>query len=169
MLIKGIEKMEIKTYRTLLSEERQCILVKEKSRIYENVKDGILNEDRKIVEMLCNVYQLDRLPEEYVYLLCFNTKCKLLGVFELTHGTVCGSLISNREIFQKALLINASMIIIAHNHPSGDATPSQDDLKAYTSIERAGKLMQVPLLDSLIIGSGNFYSFKSEMLKTCAF
>lgn len=161
--------MEIKTYSTLLNEERQCVLAKENSRIYEKVEDGILNEDQKIVEMLCNVYQLDRLPEEYVYLLCFNTKCRLLGVFELTHGTVCGSLIGIREIFQKSLLINASMIIIAHNHPSGDATPSQEDLQMYNSIEKAGKLMQVPLLDGLIIGSGNFYSFKSEMLKDCAF
>lgn len=134
--------MKISKYKTLLNDDRQCFLVEENIREYET-NETVLNNDESIVKMLCDVYKMDILSEEYVYLLCFNTKCKLLGVFEVTHGTVSTSLIGVREIFQKALLINAAMIIVVHNHPSGDPTPSKEDIAVYSSLKKAGELMQI--------------------------
>lgn len=154
--------MKISKYKTLLNDDRQCFLVKENIREYET-NETVLNNDESIVKMLCDVYKMDILSEEYVYLLCFNTKCKLLGVFEVTHGTVSTSLIGVREIFQKALLINAAMIIVAHNHPSGDPTPSKEDIAVYSSLKKAGELMQITLVDNLVIGDGCHYSFAKEI------
>lgn len=155
--------MKISKYKTLLNDDRQCFLVNENIREYET-NETVLNNDESIVKMLCDVYKMDILSEEYVYLLCFNTKCKLLGVFEVTHGTVSTSLSGVREIFQKALLINAAMIIVAHNHPSGDPTPSKEDIAVYSTLKKAGELMQIPLMDNLVIGDGCHYSFEKEFV-----
>ena len=67
--------------------------------------------------------------EEYMHMLCLNTKNRVIGVFEISHGTVNASIVGTREIFQKALLANAVSIILMHNHPSGDPTPSREDIK----------------------------------------
>ena len=155
--------MKISKYKTLLNDDRQCFLVEENIREYET-NETVLNNDESIVKMLCDVYKMDILSEEYVYLLCFNTKCKLLGVFEVRHGTVSTSLIGVREIFQKALLINAAMIIVAHNHPSGDPTPSKNDILLTKRVTDAGNLIGIELLDHIIIGNNCYISFAEQRL-----
>lgn len=148
--------MRITKYNTVLNSDKHCELVKEKSVNYQY--DGNFNTPQSIYNMLCDVFQHDKQTEEYLYLLCFNTKCRLLGVFEVSHGTVNASLCNTREIFQKALLCNASNIVLAHNHPSGDITPSKEDMQIYRRVKEAADIMGLPLLDNLIIGD-SYYSF----------
>ena len=85
----------------------------------------------------------------------------MIGVFELSHGTVDSSLITSREVFMKALLCGASGIILAHNHPSGDVSPSKMDMQVMTKIKDAGEILSVPLLDFIICGEC-YYSAQKE-------
>ena len=78
-----------------------------------------LNDSNKVVKLMHEVFSLDSRSEEYVYVLALDTKCNLLGIFEVSHGTVSQSMISNREIFIRLLLCGASCFIMVHNHPSG--------------------------------------------------
>ena len=85
-------------------------------------------------------------------MICLNTKNKIIGVFELSHGNVNSSIVGVREMFQKALLANAVSIIVLHNHPSGDPTPSREDINITTRMVEAGKLIGVEVLDHIIVG-----------------
>lgn len=152
--------MRVTKYKTKLSSEGLAYLVKENACNYQG--DCKMNTPVSIVKMLNDVFDLCNETEEYLYLLCFNTAYRLLGVFELSHGIVNASMVSPREVFQKALLCNASHIIIAHNHPSGSTEPSRSDREVFKVLRDAGTLMNVPLIDSIIVGSNNdYYSFES--------
>lgn len=148
--------MRITKYNTILNTDRHCELIKEKSVNYQY--DGNFNNPQSIYNMLCDVFQHDKQTEEYLYLLCLTTKGRLLGMFEVSHGTVNASLCNTREIFQKALLCNASNIVLAHNHPSGDVTPSKEDMLVYKRVKAAADIMGIGYIDNLIIGDG-YYSF----------
>ena len=155
--------MRVTQYTTIMDDKRMCKLVKERSVNYqhEGISDGILNNASQIYQMLCDVFQHNKQCEEYMYLLCFNTKLKLLGALEISHGTVNISFCSPREVFQKALLCNAVTIVLAHNHPSGDVTPSKQDIDFTRGICKAGKIMGIELVDSIIVGD-TYYSMKEE-------
>ena len=100
-------------------------------------------------------------PEEYMYIMCMNTKNKVVGVFEISHGNVNSSVVGVREVYQKALLANAVSIIAIHNHPSGDCTPSREDIEITKRMAEAGKILGVELLDHLIIGD-SYCSLKEK-------
>ena len=100
-------------------------------------------------------------PEEYMYMICMNTKNKIIGVFEISHGTVSSSIVGVREIFQKALLANATCILLLHNHPSGDPSPSREDIEVTRRITEAGKIIGIQVLDHIIIGE-QYVSLKEK-------
>ena len=153
--------MRINRYRTELSNDRLNILVKE-SACYYPVKD--LSSPKAIVQMLNDIFNFSNLAEEYVYLIAFSVKMKPLGIFEISHGSVDKSFCRAREIFTKALLCGATNIVLAHNHPSGDPSPSEADIKVTQQIKEAGALLGVPLTDNLIAGESSYYSFCEENL-----
>ena len=82
---------------------------------------------QKMVDIIRYTYHVERLPEEHVYLMAFDTKLHLIGLFELSHGTSRESVVGPAQIMQRLFLCGASAFCIAHNHPSGDITPSVDD------------------------------------------
>lgn len=94
-------------------------------------------------------------------MLAFNNKCSLIGVFQISHGTVNSSLLSPREIFIRATLSTATRIVLIHNHPSGDPAPSAEDIKITKRVREAGELLQIELMYHIIIGD-SFISLKSE-------
>lgn len=147
--------MRITTYRSELDENQHNILVKENSC---NYPVDSLSNPQSVTEMLNAVFRLNKQAEEYVYMIALNTKSKPLGVFEISHGSASQSICNPREIFIKALLCGATGIILVHNHPSGDTTPSKDDKTVYQRIKEAGNLIGVSLLDNIVVGSG-YYSF----------
>lgn len=149
--------MRIKEYKTHLVNGLAEV-VKEKGI---NYKGQVLQTPESIVKLMKEIFHIHEETEEYVYMLCFNTKMKLIAVFEISHGTVNQSLISTREIFQKALLCNATNIILTHNHPSMDVSPSDADIQVTKKVTKAGILMNIQLLDHIIIGDG-FYSFRER-------
>jgi len=100
----------------------------------------------------------DKKQEEF-YVLYLDKKKKLLGKKRLFIGTSDTSLSHPREIFKEAYLLSSSYIICIHNHPSGDASPSKDDELFTKKIKEIGALHAIPILDHLIIGKDNYYSF----------
>ena len=100
--------------------------------------------------------------QEHMKLLKLNSKAKLLGETEVSKGTVNASLITPRELFIEALQKNAVSIVIMHNHPSGDPTPSREDRLTTKRIQEAGALIGIDLLDHIIIGNNCYISFRKE-------
>jgi DNA repair protein RadC len=101
--------------------------------------------------------------EEHMYMMCLNTKNRVVGVLEISRGTVNSSVVGVREIFQKALLANAVNIILLHNHPSGDPEPSVEDYLITEKVMEAGKVIGIGVLDHIVIGD-TFVSIKERIL-----
>ena len=106
--------------------------------------------------------QLRHSSKECIILVMLDSACQLIKDMVLTVGTVNASLYSSREIFLEAIKNGAVNIILIHNHPSGKPSPSVNDLSATKKIKKAGKLVDIELLDHIIIGDQTFYSFKQD-------
>ena len=104
--------------------------------------------------------RLEAEPVEVCLVLLVNTKHQVIGVHELSRGTLDSCPVHPREVFKSALLANAAGVIVGHNHPSGDPTPSPDDVTLCTRLRQAASLLGVDLLDFIIICDGQYYSFK---------
>jgi len=102
--------------------------------------------------------------QEQMKLLMLNTKTKLIGETNISKGTVNASLISPRELFIEALECNAVSIILLHNHPSGDPTPSESDILLTKRVKDAGELIGIELLDHIIIGNNCYISFAEQQM-----
>lgn len=101
---------------------------------------------------------------ERVMLVCLDSKGKFIREQELSAGSVNSSLISPREIFLEAIKTEAVNIILVHNHPSGDPTPSRADMELTKTVKELGFVMGIPLLDHIIIGDNIYTSFKEKGL-----
>ena len=124
----------------LMREESAGFYLSEPNDVYEILRNYIENEDR----------------EHFVSLL-LDTKGQVVGIHTVSIGNLNSSLVTNREIFKAAILSNCASIIVAHNHPSGDPTPSDDDITVTKEIIKAGKLLGIEVLDHVIIGSNKKY------------
>lgn len=98
--------------------------------------------------------------KETCWVLLLDTKCTLLKKVHISTGTVNASLVSPREIFKEALGCNAVNLILLHNHPSGDPTPSKEDIALTLRVKECGELMGLPLIDHIIIGDNQYSSLQ---------
>lgn len=149
--IKGLLTMRITKYKTKLTTDRKAVLAKDYSVNYPNM-DNRMNGPDKVVELAKGFLRMHEETEEYMYMLCLNTKLMLTGIFEVSHGNVNSSVVGVREVFQKALLGNAVSIVLIHNHPSGDCTPSREDINITKRLVEAGHILGIEVLDHIIIG-----------------
>lgn len=97
--------------------------------------------------------------KEQFLVLFVNTKNRIIGEKIVSQGTLTGCLVHPREVYKEAILQNAAAIIVAHNHPSGEPNPSQEDFEITNALHNAGETIRIPLLDHIIIGDGIYYSF----------
>lgn len=106
--------------------------------------------------------RLSKFPQEELHALYINTKSEIIGICQIHKGTQnkCG--VNAADIIRPALLCGATGILIAHNHPSGDCNPSNEDLAITGKIKNACKIMGINLLDHIIIGDNKFYSIKKK-------
>lgn len=151
--------MTVNKYRTELNEDKLNILVRESSAYYDF--EGEFSSPEKIVDLMNSLYNMRNLAEEYVYALAVDTRCKIIGVFEISHGTATCSVVNPREIFIRLLLCGASKFFLVHNHPSGSTHPSKEDITLTERVNDAGKLIGLDLLDHIIIGD-TYFSFSTE-------
>ena len=126
-------------------------------------KEGlIVNNPRTISRYYMEL--LRHRETECVVLACLDTKGELIGEKMISQGSVKMSLVSPREIFMEALRCEAVSIILLHNHPSGDPKPSETDISLTEGLIQAGKQLDIPLLDHIIIGDNRYFSFKEANL-----
>ena len=145
---------KIPMYEMVLDELKKPVL----SVSGEVLTDGAMQAPEDIWEMAKSI-GCDRKAEEEAYLLCMDSKGKPLGVFMLSRGSQSLSIFSVKAAITRALLSGASNIAIWHNHPSGNPTPSRDDKEVTKKMAEAGKLMETPLVDHVIVCDGSYYSF----------
>ena len=153
--------MRVVKYRTKLDEQQRAILEKEYSVNCSEV-DRKMRSPEDVVSLAKYHLRLHEQTEEYLYMVCVNSKLDATGIFELSHGNVNSSIMSVREILQKALLANAVSIFIMHNHPSGDPTPSREDITVTERLVKAGEIIGVQVLDHIIIGRPGYTSLKEK-------
>ena len=115
---------------------------------------------RDVAERL--VLQMGRLEREELRVVLLNTKNTVLRVATVYQGNVSSSLVRVGELYRDAVRLNASGIILVHNHPSGDPTPSPDDLHLTAEALAAGRLLDIELLDHLVIGHDAFVSLRER-------
>lgn len=109
-------------------------------------------------------YEMQALEQEHFRVLILNTRNQVLGIEEIYHGSLNASMIRIGEVFTPAVRRNAASILVVHNHPSGDPTPSPEDVAVTRSLVEAGKLLNIELLDHLVIGHNRFVSLKERGL-----
>ncbi len=102
------------------------------------------------------------LDREQFLICCLDAKNASIGVNIVSIGSLTLSIVHVREVFKSAILLNAAAIIAAHNHPSGDPTPSTEDRTLTTRLREAGELLGIRLLDHLILGDDRLYSFADQ-------
>ena len=153
--------MRIVKYKTKLTDSQKVVLEKEISVNCPQV-DRKMNGPDKIVRLATYFLKMQEEPEEHMYMVCMNTKLEMTSVFEISHGNVNSSIVGAREVFQKALLANAVSIILIHNHPSGDPTPSREDVEVTKRLVEAGKIIGIQVLDHIVIGRPGYVSLKEK-------
>lgn len=136
-------------------------LVKENAVNYGG-QDFKVTDASQLYKAMCDIYHINRQSEEVLYVVCVDIKLKIIGIHEVSRGTIEASLVNQRELFKRVLLNNAAKIFIVHNHPSGVSTPSNADFIITEKIGQASKLLDIVLLDHIIIGDGEYYSFKEQ-------
>ncbi len=99
-------------------------------------------------------------PSEVFAMLCLSTKRRVIAFHEVSRGSLDATLVHPREVFKAAILANAAAIIVAHVHPSGDPTPSPDDLALTRQLAAAGTLLGIEVLDHVIVGDHRYLSFR---------
>ena len=128
-------------------------------RVYENKKDKYIKLDssNSIYEFIKNdlVYK----KQEFFYCLYLDTKKFLIEKKLLFIGTLNNASVHPREIFKYAYLLSSDSIICIHNHPSGDTLPSKEDIVLTNKLVEIGKILGISVIDHIIIGNNNYYSF----------
>jgi len=132
------------------------------------VRDGSISaEDRPVIRSADDVASImepivSLLAEEHFYVLLLNTKNRVNGVHEVSVGSLNATIVHPREIFKAAILSNSASVILVHNHPSGDPTPSPEDRHLTEQIAKAGKVLDIPVLDHVIMGDRRYTSLKEK-------
>jgi DNA repair protein radc len=111
---------------------------------------GLVMEDMRYLKIEC------------LRVIMLNIKNMVIGMRDVSVGSINSSIVHPREIFVEAIRISSASIIICHNHPSGDPTPSQEDINVTRRVAEAGKIVGIELIDHVIIGDGRYISLKEK-------
>jgi DNA repair protein RadC len=133
------------------------------------VKDGTQKADTKTIKQPLDAHQvlasyLQGVGRENFVVLMVDTKHKVIGINTVSVGTLSQTSVHPREVFKPAILANTAAIILGHNHPSGDPTPSQEDIQVTKRLVEAGELLGISVLDHIITGEDKYFSMKEQGL-----
>ena len=135
-------------------------VVKDKSFPYK--KKRTIQESKDVFEVFGPV--VEREAQEVFYVVLLGTRKKIEGFVEVSRGTLTSSSIHPREVFKPAVVSNAHSVIFLHNHPSGDPNPSRADVLITKKLKDAGDILGIRVLDHIIVGEENYYSFADKGL-----
>lgn len=110
------------------------------------------------------MYEMSALEQEHLRVMLLDRRNRVMEVVDLYRGSVSSAQVRVAEVFREAIRRNASGILLVHNHPSGDPTPSPDDVALTRAIAQAGKMLDIELIDHLVIGQGRWVSLRERGL-----
>jgi DNA repair protein RadC len=147
----------------------QATAIRIKAALNLGLRLNIPNEERPTINSPADAaalvqYEMGLLEREHLRTLLLDRRNRVLEMVEIYQGSVSSSQVRVGEVFQAAVGRTASAIIVIHNHPSGDPTPSPDDVAVTRAIVQAGKLLDIDVLDHLVIGQGKWVSLKERGL-----
>ena len=129
---------------------------------YESGKKVMIKTPEDIVEQV-RARLKDKKKEHFLVAL-LNTRNQLIGIAPISIGSLDASIVHPREVFKEAISATAASVIFAHNHPSGDPQPSEDDIKLTKRLVQAGEIIGIEVLDHIIVGGNTFVSMKRQGL-----
>lgn len=148
-------------YVQSLTKSRRDIAMEAVREYLKGEKDGVEVIDSPVkVYNVCKDLSLQETEQAEVLLL--NNKYKLIKRVELSHGGLTETLVDIRVMMKHALLNNATVIGLVHNHPSGDSSPSRNDDNLTCKVKKACDVMRIYLMDHVIIGDGCYYSYREH-------
>ena len=150
--------MKTKIYELILMEN-QIPCLKDVGTI---ANTGYVRNAEVAVKLLNTHFGLNKKAEEFAYVLAMNSAQMPNAIFEVAHGNVNTAIVGIREIAIRALLAGAVNVIFVHNHPSGNLELSVYDKQITKNIRKALDLLQITLLDSIVVGGDDFYSFRTH-------
>lgn len=154
-------KEELKLLKLTNDEITKIKLLSEVINRITTPKEPDFKNPQKIAEYL--MPKLRYLEKEEFIVCSLNSKNKMTNYEVLFTGTLTNTIVHPREVYYEAIKNKAASIVVVHNHPSGDPTPSMDDNKLTKVLKETGKIMGIPLLDHLIIGNGAYYSYSESI------
>lgn len=128
--------------------------------VREKVDEFSVNSPKSVVDIFMNILK-DELKEHF-YVILLDTKNKIISWDEISKGDLNSSIVHPREVFKYALKLSANSIICLHNHPSGDPTPSVEDIKITKRLNDVGRLIGIELVDHIIIGYNKYVSLREK-------
>jgi DNA repair protein RadC len=146
---KAYKSLQCRVYLAWDHENREAYSITRPEEAYALVRDELTRSDR----------------ERFLSIL-LSTKNMVIGIETVGIGTINTCMVTARELFKSALLANAHSIILCHNHPSGDLTPSNEDIALTGKIVNAGEILGIEVCDHLIVGRDGFKSLKAMNLMT---
>ena len=153
--IKGIGPVKAITLQCVGELSRRLSAEKTRNRIVMTTPSSLAGHYME---------RLRHLPHEEIWGVFFDSKGGLIRDYLISRGTANASLITPRELFIHALRNKAVFAAVVHNHPSGDPTPSDDDVKVTRQMSRAGSIINIPLFDHIVIGDGVYCSMREKHL-----
>ncbi|MDF2486253.1 MAG: hypothetical protein K0R46_2421 [Herbinix sp.] len=157
------ELMKIKGIGRVKAIELLCLTELTRRMAKENMRDSIrLTTPQNVADYY--MQDMRHLTREQVLLIMLDSKNKLIKDMVISEGTVNTSIMPTREVFVQAVKQEAVNIILLHNHPSGDPTPSAEDIRVTKRLAEAGNLIGISLMDHIIIGDNRYISLKEQGL-----
>lgn len=126
----------------------------------ERIKKNAISNPGEIVKFIKP--EIEDYAKEHFFVVSFDVRNRLIGIDKTSKGTLSASLVHPRETFESAIRRHAAQIIVAHNHPSGDSDPSDDDIRITKRLYEAGKIMGIELIDHIIVTKDGYCSLKDK-------
>lgn len=152
--------MTIIEYNAVL-DERRLPMLNEKEKYKIDGRKQYTNPEA-LFDLAVNAIGLDKAAEEHLYCVAFDLRFRIVGIFEVSHGTGSTSIFSTRETMMKLLYLGAYAFVLMHNHPSGYCTASNEDDRVTKHAKEAANLLGFQMLDHIIVGDGVYYSYEEN-------
>ncbi|MCK5177802.1 MAG: DNA repair protein RadC [Candidatus Aenigmarchaeota archaeon] len=155
-----VELMEIKGMGAAKACQIISVFELGKRHTFSKKSKALVKNAKDVFDYVRN--KMSGLDREQFAILHFDTKNNITKYDVVSVGILNASIIHPREIFKSAIKESSNSIILVHNHPSGDPTPSKEDEDVTKQLHKAGELLNIPILDHVIVGNNSYYSFKEE-------
>lgn len=165
--INGLLNLSVKELKEIngIGEAKtaQILALAELSKRFNSFQSGeelIISSPKDVAFYMMK--EMNNLKKEYFKIIMLNTKNMIISIKDVSVGSLNSSIVHPREVFVEAIKNSSSAVILCHNHPSGDCTPSKEDMAVTKRLKECGDLIGIEVLDHIIIGRKKFISFKEK-------